>query len=88
MNRRVLLKGEVPIQAAELEALRRRSAELEDYLAAVKSDSVRRLRQEAMRIRRMDRVPTLFEKGWAAGVLAYEKALGDELSAQLRRRAS
>lgn len=83
--RTVLLKGEVPVGKRELEALRRRSAELDDYMAAIRSPQVQQLRQRAMTLRRTSQVH--MDLGWAKGILDYENALGDALVALMRGRS-
>lgn len=88
MKRTVLLKGEVPVQKEELDRLRRRDAELTDYIAAIRSPRVQAVRQRAMAIRRIaapELVP-LQTRSWAQGVVDYEEALGEELLERMRGR--
>lgn len=80
--RTVLLKGEVPIRKAELEKLRRQSAELEDYMAAIRSPKVSKVRTLAVTLRKINP-----DNQWAQGVVDYERALGDALLDELRRRS-
>lgn len=87
MNRTVLLKGEVPVRREELDRLRRRDAELTDYIAAIRSPRVQAVRQRAMAVRRNPRVNRFLHIWeWAQGVMDYEEALGQELLERMRGR--
>lgn len=91
MKRTVLLKGEVPIRREELDRLRRRDAELQDYMAAIKSPKVQAIRRRAMSIRRTPVGRALAalsgaNVAWAQGVADYESALEEALLDELRRR--
>lgn len=86
MARTILLKGEVPIFKSELDALRRKARELEDYLAAIRSPEVEALRQRAMTIRRAP--VSQLSWGWSQGVMEYEQTLGEALLARLREEES
>jgi hypothetical protein len=90
MTHNVLLKGEVPIQAKELDRLRRRDAELDDYMAAIRSPELAAIRHRALRVMRGDILPaqnTAALNAWAQGVMDYERSLGDALLAELRLRS-
>lgn len=84
--RSILLKGEVPVKKTELERLRRVDAELQDYMAAIRSPEVQAVRMRTMAIRRGGEF-TADEVAWAHGVADYESALEKALLRMLRERS-
>lgn len=88
MARTVLLKGEVPVTKRELDALRRKAVELDDYKAAIRAPQVEAIRHRAMAVRRLaaPELAPLQTRAWAQGVADYEAAMDNALLERMRGR--